>query len=125
MADLMQQAREFLAVAHEKAGDPLSAEAIRKGWSPVPTVELEAIAAALLSAPDGYVRVAVPRGQFYPCQTCHGPGVVTKRTRDIKLDGCTESNCRRCRTHPDHRGDMEHAGVGRRPARPQGVSDGA
>ncbi len=52
MADLMQQAREFLAVAHENAGDPLSAEAVRKGWSPVPTVELEAIAAALRAAPE-------------------------------------------------------------------------
>ena len=27
-------------------------------------------------------------------------------------DGCTESNCRRCLTHPDHRGDMPHAGIG-------------
>ena len=55
MADLMQQAREFLAIAHEKAGDPSSAEAVRKGWSPVPTVELEAIAAALRAAPEGGV----------------------------------------------------------------------
>lgn len=35
------------------------------------------------------------------------------------IDGCTESNCRRCRTHPAHRGDMEHAGIGWRPGRPQ------
>lgn len=26
-------------------------------------------------------------------------------------DGCTESNCRRCLTHPDHRGDIPHAGI--------------
>jgi len=54
MADLMQQAREFLAVAHENAGDPLSAEAVRKGWNPVPAVELAAIAAALRAAPEGW-----------------------------------------------------------------------
>ncbi|WP_313250829.1 hypothetical protein [Stenotrophomonas sp.] len=52
MADLMQQAREFLAVAHENAGDPLSAEAVRKGWNPVPAVELAAITAALRAAPE-------------------------------------------------------------------------
>lgn len=41
------------------------------------------------------------------------------------IDGCTESNCPRCRTHPDHRGDMEHAGIGRRPPQdsPKGGSD--
>lgn len=27
-------------------------------------------------------------------------------------DGCTESNCRRRLTHPDHRGDIPHAGIG-------------
>lgn len=32
------------------------------------------------------------------------------------IDGCTESHCPRCRTHPDHRGDMEHAGIGDRPS---------
>lgn len=31
------------------------------------------------------------------------------------IDGCTESNCNRCRTHPDRRGAMEHAGIGWRP----------
>ncbi len=43
------------------------------------------------------------------------------------IDGCTESNCPRCRTHPDHRGDMEHAGIGRRPPQdsPKGGSDAA
>ncbi|GEM_PF-6963977 len=41
------------------------------------------------------------------------------------IDGCTESNCPRCRTHPDHRGDMEHAGIGRRPPQdsPKGGSE--
>jgi|GEM_PF-5936899 len=33
--------------------------------------------------------------------------VVTR----LPVDGCTESNCQRCRTHPDHRGDMDHAGI--------------
>ena len=32
------------------------------------------------------------------------------------IDGCTESHCPRCRTHPAHRGDMEHAGIGDRPS---------
>ena len=27
-------------------------------------------------------------------------------------DGCTESNCPRCMTHPEHRGGMKHAGIG-------------
>lgn len=40
------------------------------------------------------------------------------------IDGCTESNCKRCRTHPDHRGGMEHAGIGWRPDSPQNASDG-
>lgn len=31
------------------------------------------------------------------------------------VDGCTESNCQRCLTHPDHRGDMKHAGIGSTP----------
>lgn len=31
------------------------------------------------------------------------------------IDGCTESNCPRCKTHPDHRGDMKHAGIGSYP----------
>lgn len=39
------------------------------------------------------------------------------------IDGCTESNCKRCRTHPDHRGGMEHAGIGWRPDSPQEASD--
>ncbi|MEG0966731.1 MAG: hypothetical protein RSG92_15285 [Pseudomonas sp.] len=39
------------------------------------------------------------------------------------IDGCTESNCKRCRTHPNHRGDMEHAGIGWRPDSPQEASD--
>ncbi len=32
-----------------------------------------------------------------------------------QIDTCTELNCPRCHTHPDHRGDMEHAGIGSRP----------
>lgn len=39
------------------------------------------------------------------------------------IDGCTESNCKRCRTHPNHRGDMEHAGIGWRQDSPQEASD--
>ncbi len=31
-------------------------------------------------------------------------------------DGCTESNCLRCHTHPALRGDMPHAGIGSYPA---------
>ncbi|HEL2957137.1 TPA: hypothetical protein UL931_000334 [Stenotrophomonas maltophilia] len=27
------------------------------------------------------------------------------------MDSCTESECVRCRTHPDHRGEMGHAGI--------------
>lgn len=35
------------------------------------------------------------------------------------LDYCTDpDNCARCKTHPDHRGDMEHAGIGKRPPWP-------
>ena len=33
--------------------------------------------------------------------------------RDI--DGCTEENCRRCRTAPSLRGNMAHAGIGSYP----------
>lgn len=34
-------------------------------------------------------------------------------------DYCTDpDNCTRCKTHPDHRGDMEHAGIGKRPPWP-------
>lgn len=44
------------------------------------------------------------------------PQVVEDRP---PTDGCTESNCERCRTHPDHRGAMEHAGIGWRPGSPQ------
>lgn len=32
------------------------------------------------------------------------------------VDYCTDpDNCNRCKTHPKHRGDMEHAGIGKRP----------
>ena len=32
------------------------------------------------------------------------------------LDYCTDPyNCRRCKTHPNHRWAMEHAGIGKRP----------
>ncbi|KUJ02405.1 hypothetical protein AR275_32285 [Stenotrophomonas maltophilia] len=27
------------------------------------------------------------------------------------VDSCTESECKRCRAHPDHSGSMEHAGI--------------
>lgn len=27
------------------------------------------------------------------------------------VDSCTESECKRCRTHPDHRASLEHAGI--------------
>jgi hypothetical protein len=30
-------------------------------------------------------------------------------------DYCTEAECKRCRTHPDHRGNMLHAGIGKHP----------
>ena len=34
----------------------------------------------------------------------------------VDVDYCTDpNNCNRCKTHPDHRGDMEHAGIGKRP----------
>lgn len=57
------------------------------------------------------------------------PVPVTYVTREQILkdiaarDGCTESNCKRCRTHPDHRGEMERAGIGWRPDSPQEASD--
>jgi hypothetical protein len=34
-------------------------------------------------------------------------------------DGCTEENCQRCRTHPNHRGNMQHAGIGSYPPAPK------
>lgn len=39
-------------------------------------------------------------------------------TAPVGVDGCTESNCPRCLTHPDHRGDMSHAGIGSYPPPP-------
>ncbi|MGE8279078.1 MAG: hypothetical protein ACN6O2_01465 [Stenotrophomonas sp.] len=55
------------------------------------------------------------------------PAFPTARPQGVKdrqpIDGCTESNCKRCRTHPNHRGDMEHAGIGWRPDSPQEASD--
>lgn len=34
----------------------------------------------------------------------------------VDVDYCTDpNNCNRCMTHPDHRGNMEHAGIGKRP----------
>ena len=34
-------------------------------------------------------------------------------------DGCTEENCLRCKTHPKHRGNMQHAGIGSYPPAPK------
>lgn len=39
-------------------------------------------------------------------------GALAATGKQQAVDGCTESNCSRCRTHPDHRGDMPHAGIG-------------
>lgn len=55
------------------------------------------------------------------------PAFPAARPHGVKdrqpIDGCTESNCKRCRTHPNHRGDMEHAGIGWRPDSPQEASE--
>lgn len=53
------------------------------------------------------LKVSVVVERFEP------PAVPTCQTP--RGDSCTESNCKRCRTHPNHRGDMEHAGIGWRP----------
>ena len=36
-------------------------------------------------------------------------------------DGCTEENCKRCKTHPNHRGSMQHAGIGSYPPAAHGI----
>lgn len=92
------------------------------------TQMLEAITAALRAAPEGFVMVPVdsvlPCGcgcYRVCCRSCGTElgGYDTASPQGVEnrppIDGCTESNCKRCRTHPNHRGDMEHAGIGWRP----------
>lgn len=98
-----------------------------------------AITAALRAAPEGFVMVPVempdmgdaPR--FVAGDYCRRNldavmadlQWLAARQQGVKdrppIDGCTESNCKRCRTHPNHRGDIEHAGIGWRPDSPQEV----
>lgn len=106
---------------------------------------------ALRAAPDGFVLVPVEPSEewvrsvirtWQPVlrEGCKGwreledelmhwhAAMLDARPQGVKdrppIDGCTESNCKRCRTHPNHRGDMEHAGIGWRPDSPQEASDG-
>jgi len=102
--------------------------------------------AALRAAPEGFVLVPVEpttemveafnrrdelpypekNRRAYKAIHCYA-ALLAARPQGVKdrppIDGCTESNCKRCRTHPNHRGDMEHAGIGWRPDNPQEASD--
>ena len=41
---------------------------------------------------------------------------TTKFQQKPVIDYCTDpDNCKRCKTHPKHRGDMDHAGIGKYP----------
>jgi len=75
--------------------------------------------AAQSLGPDSWHAVKVAEADRLLAMIDASPRSTNPRT---PIDGCTESNCPRCRTHPDHRGDMEHAGIGRRP--PQGSPKG-
>lgn len=46
-------------------------------------------------------------------ELCGGSAEAGDRATPARptIDGCTESNCSRCNTHPDHRADMKHAGI--------------
>ena len=55
MADLMQQARELLAVEYEREGRAYLAHSVRTKHAPSETAAIAAIAAALRAAPEGGV----------------------------------------------------------------------
>lgn len=59
MADLMQQARELLAVEYEREGRAYLAHSVRTKHAPSETAAIAAIAAALRAAPEGFVLVPV------------------------------------------------------------------
>lgn len=69
--------------------------------------------------------------EFVQCATLGRPhGKLIAQAKDYlaagqPVDSCTESECKRCRTHPDHRGGMEHAGISdfRQPVGSDAVSE--
>ncbi len=77
------------------------------------------IAHAVRSADLNYQRAGLdPYGQAVSLSILRdlAASAPTPNPPSPPIDGCTESNCPRCRTHPAHRGDMEHAGIGDRPS---------
>ena len=149
MTDDHQRARELLAQEYERDGIMHVPDCIRREamLTEMEHRAIRAITAALRAAPEGWSFQRQDDGSIIV--TAHGYGVVHVRPDDSdsiaaamlhlladdlaarpqgvkdrpSIDGCTESNCKRCRTHPNHRGDMEHAGIGWRPDRPQEASD--
>jgi len=53
-----------------------------------------------------------------PGKTPCSPGRCAARSAETltEIDGCSEENCRRCRTAPNLRGNMAHAGIGSYPS---------
>ncbi len=135
--ELRKQAAEILAAAYKDAHFfRVMDDALSDKPSPHCQVTITAITAALRAAPEGFVIVRAGAvkpsncgaNHHHCCRACGADlGGISARPQGVKdrpsIDGCTESNCKRCRTHPNHRGDMEHAGIGWRPDSPQEASD--
>lgn len=79
MADLMQQARELLAVEYEREGRAYFAHSVRTKHALSETAAIAAIAAALHAAPEGFVLVPmVPT----PEMDAHGRHALSKNGVD-------------------------------------------
>lgn len=149
--DDQQRARDYLQAAWVEAGwTQEAAAALASGNDTSMNVQLSAITAALRAATEvtyGAVDRAAKAlhangadsitsdtpwselhdGEVNQFRSWARAALLAARPQGVKdrpgIDGCTESNCKRCRTHPDHRGGMEHAGIGWRPDSPQEASD--
>ena len=151
--DDQQRARELLPLPSKEVIDVHLPTGVRiYGYTKeqMQSYAADCVTAALRAAPEGFVIVPVePTEEWVRAvirtwqpnlkEGCKGwreledellhwhTAMLAARPQGVKdrqpIDGCTESNCKRCRTHPNHRGDMEHAGIGWRPDSPQEASE--
>lgn len=82
------------------------------GWvgSPTPGGQGDALVtdAMVEVAHSAYWAHPDDSGEDRPCMRAALKAALAVRQ---PVDSCTESECARCRTHPDHRGEIGHAGI--------------
>ncbi|WP_426355627.1 hypothetical protein ACN9MD_09540 [Stenotrophomonas maltophilia] len=78
----------------------------------------DAAAQAAIAALASRQPVEVSEGEFRAAASRQTASAESNATAEAMIaiarqpaDSCTESECVRCRTHPDHRGEMGHAGI--------------